>query len=215
MSGPDDVPDDPDDVTLWAGRLRPWPARTPEDTQPDAAADVDDDTAVSPRGGSADEARRASLLSATAPVEEPADETVPTRRRSPSSPDPELDDHTEHTVVREARGNDPEPLAADTAAGSRRPRARPSAAAAAEEPEGAVREARVPSIADREIYRPRPDTAIRVPRSVPTARPSVAPDAAEADPRASRGRRTPVFLVLAAVALLVAGAAVALVLLMG
>ncbi len=49
MSGPFDRPDDPDEVTLWAGRLRAWPANPPAPADDDATAstvadDLDDAT---------------------------------------------------------------------------------------------------------------------------------------------------------------------------
>ena len=52
MSGPYDRPDDPEDVTLWAGRLRPWPASpvsspAGDDEEPDGDADA---TVIARRG---------------------------------------------------------------------------------------------------------------------------------------------------------------------
>ncbi|KQR88817.1 hypothetical protein [Microbacterium sp. Leaf179] len=55
MSGPYDRPDDPDEVTIWSGRLRPWPAApVPEgdvddETVRSGGTDLDDDTVVSGR----------------------------------------------------------------------------------------------------------------------------------------------------------------------
>lgn len=219
MSGPYDVPDDPDDVTLWAGRLRSWPARPTEPGDRDAGDDVDDDTAVSSREVTGDEtrrvARRESVASMTTPPEEPVADTIRVEPRGSATPGPELPDEADHTVPRAPQRDERDDLAADTAAGGRRARVRPSGPAAGGEPEGAVREARVPAVSDREIYGPRPDTVVRVARRVPTARPSVVPDAAEVRPRSARGRRTRLVVTVAAVALLVLGAAAALMLLMG
>jgi len=51
VSGPYDKPDDPEDVTLWAGRLRPWPAPTaPSTTDDDVRDGIDDATVTAPRG---------------------------------------------------------------------------------------------------------------------------------------------------------------------
>lgn len=51
MSGPFDRADDPDEVTLWSGRLRPWPAAPVSDVDDETArtgeTDLDDDTVVS------------------------------------------------------------------------------------------------------------------------------------------------------------------------
>ncbi|MBD8207639.1 hypothetical protein IFU08_03345 [Microbacterium sp. CFBP 8790] len=65
MSGPYDRPDDPDEVTLWSGRLRPWPAApVPEgdlddETVRSGGADLDDDTVVSGRFAHDDTVRSA------------------------------------------------------------------------------------------------------------------------------------------------------------
>ena len=67
MSGPYDVPDDPEDVTLWAGRLRPWPAApSPSDGGDDTA---DEDTAVSVRSAEVDDTVRVVR-------HEPSDDTI-------------------------------------------------------------------------------------------------------------------------------------------
>jgi len=51
VSGPYDKPDDPEDVTLWAGRLRPWPAPTaPSTTDDDVRDGIDDATVIARRG---------------------------------------------------------------------------------------------------------------------------------------------------------------------
>lgn len=89
MSGPYDRPDDPDEVTLWSGRLRPWPAApVPEgdlddETVRSGGTDLDDDTVVSGRLAHDDTVRSArpevdddSLRSAPAL---PDDDTVVSR----------------------------------------------------------------------------------------------------------------------------------------
>ncbi len=70
MSGPYDKPDDPEDVTLWAGRLRPWPASVTPATADDGAdpAVNEDETLIARRGT----ARRAEVAS----DEAVADDTV-------------------------------------------------------------------------------------------------------------------------------------------
>ncbi|WP_295838732.1 hypothetical protein [uncultured Microbacterium sp.] len=68
MSGPDDRSDDPDEVTIWAGRLRSWPANPPaevdavpveespdDDTVLVAPETPDDETALSARRGAEDD----------------------------------------------------------------------------------------------------------------------------------------------------------------
>ncbi|MDQ1112690.1 hypothetical protein QE418_002138 [Microbacterium testaceum] len=67
MSGPYDRAEDPDEVTLWAGRLRAWP------TPP--AVEDDDETILTRRDAADDE-----TVSAT---DAPADETVISRRIVP------------------------------------------------------------------------------------------------------------------------------------
>ena len=66
MSGPYDVPDDPDEVTLWAGRLRAWPTRP---SAPVDAEEIDEDTAVSarPAAGAVVVARRIVQVRAQRP----------------------------------------------------------------------------------------------------------------------------------------------------
>jgi len=53
VSGPYDRADDPEDVTLWAGRLRPWPVSpAPSPTGDDEGPDGDGDaTVIARRGG--------------------------------------------------------------------------------------------------------------------------------------------------------------------
>ncbi|MDU0344786.1 hypothetical protein RWH44_03610 [Microbacterium sp. KSW2-29] len=82
MSGPFDRPDDPDEVTLWAGRLRAWPANPPAPADDDATAstvadDLDDATVRS----DAREPDDATVIARRADaVEEPDDATVIVRR---------------------------------------------------------------------------------------------------------------------------------------
>lgn len=310
MSGPYDVPDDPEDVTLWAGRLRPWPAlQSPSDDTADA---VDEETAVSVRSTGIDDTVRVAreepsddtvrvaprepsddtvrVVRAESPVEtvvpgreEPADDTVRvTREESPVVPgrdgpaEPVIaDDPNEetirvsrHPVSRDAaiptvdettapgrrrapaRSDEPDPRGepaavpapapaaapahgpasvpepdpaadvptGDTATGTRRARTRlrveteslPSA-----DPVSPPREARVPSDAAHELYRPRADEAIRVARSAPPARADDAPDAADVRPHTARRSRGRGVVLLAVVVVVVVGAAVGLFLLMG
>ncbi|REC99875.1 hypothetical protein DEU35_0851 [Microbacterium sp. AG157] len=71
MSGPYDRADDPEEVTLWAGRLRAWPT-------PPAAGDdeIVDETILSRREAPEDETARGA-------ADVPADETVISRRSAP------------------------------------------------------------------------------------------------------------------------------------
>ncbi|PZO55739.1 MAG: hypothetical protein DI639_17815 [Leifsonia xyli] len=112
MSGPFDVPDDPDDVTLWAGRLRAWPTPPVESAATDDPDDVDDDTAISPRNAPADDTVRVARnapaddtvrVARDAPADDtvrvardaPADDTVRVPRPQPVPPAPEVvDDET-------------------------------------------------------------------------------------------------------------------------
>ncbi|OZD31208.1 hypothetical protein CH252_39725 [Rhodococcus sp. 06-1477-1B] len=82
MSGPDDRADDPDEVTLWAGRLRSWPV------PPVVEDDVADDTILSRREAPEDEtfrSRDAAPDDATviSQREAPADATVVSQREAP------------------------------------------------------------------------------------------------------------------------------------
>jgi hypothetical protein len=233
VSGPYDVPEDPDDVTLWAGRLRAWP--TPPGGASDSVDDeIDDATAVSPRQIADDTVRvdRPAPRAESAhdavppPGDEPADETTLSgRRRSlPSADHPVPDDTTVATRPRAVVP--PDDAAADaldatptseTAAGTRRARSRggvSTAALSSGVPVPTPREARPPG-ADREIYRPRADEAVRVARSAPPARPGDAPDAAEIFPRTSRRVRRRGLALALTVVVLVAAAAIGLFLLMG
>ncbi len=94
MTGPDER-DDVDDVTLWAGRLRPWPA-APVSDGADSSDEVDDETVLSPR--TVDDA---TVLSPSTVDDETVrstgvldDETVVSRST--------LDDTTLHSPVRPA-----------------------------------------------------------------------------------------------------------------
>ncbi len=143
MSGPYDVPDEPDDVTLWAGRLRAWP--TPPTGATDAADDeIDDDTAVSPRQVAADTVRverpvlsdetvrgeRPVLSDQTVRVERPvlSDQTVRVERPSPRAapahrpstpPDGEPADETISVERRRPRPSVDVPVPDDTTAPAR------------------------------------------------------------------------------------------------
>ncbi|MGC0368451.1 hypothetical protein [Microbacterium sp. SLBN-111] len=86
MSGPYDVPDDPDDVTLWAGRLRAWPTPPTVGTGTDED-EVDEDTAISARPVADDtvRVRRQVPPDDTVRVDRPApaDDTVRVDRPAP------------------------------------------------------------------------------------------------------------------------------------
>lgn len=115
MSGPYDRPDDPDEVTLWAGRLRSWPANPPAEADD---ADVDDATV---RSGD-DEPDDATVIARReTPVDEPDDATVVAHRAVPAA---ELDDDTVRRPPADEptrrRGDvAPPPLDDDTEPGSR------------------------------------------------------------------------------------------------
>ncbi|MBD8478137.1 hypothetical protein [Microbacterium sp. CFBP 8794] len=101
MSGPYDRPDDPDEVTLWSGRLRPWPAApVPEgdlddETVRSGGTDLDDDTVVSGRLAHDDTVRSARP--------EVDDDTL---RSAPALPD-------DDTVVSRSARIDPGAAASD------------------------------------------------------------------------------------------------------
>ena len=112
MSGPADRSDDPDEVTIWAGRLRSWPANPPaevdavpveespdDDTVLVAPEAPDDETALSSQHGAEDDTVLSTGAFAAddtvlAPGELAADDTVLSSRevaaddtvRSPSAP---------------------------------------------------------------------------------------------------------------------------------
>lgn len=126
MSGPFDRPDDPDEVTLWAGRLRAWPANPPAPADDDATASTeaddlddatvrsdarepDDATVIARRGEAVEESDDATVIARRASVD---DETV---RRVP------LDDETERRVLVDDRTSvRAEALPADDTAPGRR-----------------------------------------------------------------------------------------------
>lgn len=102
MSGPHDRPDDPDEVTLWAGRLRAWP--TPPANDDAAAVEVDDDTVrVHPAGPHAEpdadtvlsrRARAADDTVVSTTDDDGIGTTAPRRAARPSAAAPDLDDET-------------------------------------------------------------------------------------------------------------------------
>lgn len=102
MSGPHDRPDDPDEVTLWAGRLRAWP--TPPANDDAAAVEVDDDTVrVHPAGPDAEpdadtvlsrRARAADDTVVSTTDDDGIGTTAPRRAARPSAAAPDLDDET-------------------------------------------------------------------------------------------------------------------------
>lgn len=140
MSGPYDVPDDPDEVTLWAGRLRAWPTRP---SAPVDADEIDEDTAVSARLAAGEDTVR---VARDAPVgdtvrvvrDAPGDDTVRVTRDAPTedtvqvrqvrpAPEPESapsDVPADETVrvARERRAPDPSdgPAVDETTAPGRR-----------------------------------------------------------------------------------------------
>lgn len=139
---------------------------------------------------------------AAAPAPAPTAEPAPASAPAPvSEPDPAVEGPT-----------------GDTAAGTRRARARPRVATESlpsADPVSPPREARVPSDVAHELYRPRADEAVRVARSAPPTRADDAPDAADVRPRGARRGRGRGVVLLAVVVVVVVGAAVGLFLLMG
>ncbi|WP_295841957.1 hypothetical protein [uncultured Microbacterium sp.] len=122
MSGPYDRPDDPDEVTLWAGRLRSWP--TPPPAGDDELADEtvlsrrdtpDDDTVLSAADAPEGEtyvSRRTPGEGSSASLVERADEaTVVSRREAPGegSSASLVERAGDETIVsrREAPGEEP------------------------------------------------------------------------------------------------------------
>ncbi|BAJ73925.1 hypothetical protein MTES_0961 [Microbacterium testaceum StLB037] len=129
MSGPYDKPDDPEDVTLWAGRLRPWPASVTPATADDGAdpAVNEDETLIARRGT----ARRAEVANEEAVADDTAivaresqDHTVLVRRGATTN-GPEADEVGDTAPAEPARraGTVPDMRAADddTAPGRRGP----------------------------------------------------------------------------------------------
>lgn len=244
MSGPYDRADDPDEVTLWAGRLRAWP--TPPSTVDDVddetvlsrGADPDDDTVLSAgesaagdtvlsRGAVPDDttvlstgepAADDTLLSPAVELveDEGADaETTAPRRAAPAAPDAQpLDDARIDEATRPRRRID-EGDGGDTEAGSRRSRRQ------AAQPAPAV--AAPPVNAARQPLTPaalaRETYAPHRDHAVRVSRSPVAPVRSEADasvvrPRRRRGTARVVTLVVV-VAVVVAVAAIGLALLLG
>ncbi|MFG6280937.1 hypothetical protein [Microbacterium sp. S16(2024)] len=126
MSGPYDVPDDPDDVTLWAGRLRPWPARP--DPAVDDGDEIDEDTAVSLRSARAEDTVRVvreEPSDATVRIvrDEPSDETARARGgegAAAATPDESFDDTIRGSREATPRDDPPPALEETTAVGRRR-----------------------------------------------------------------------------------------------
>ena len=111
MSGRGDRPDDPDEVTLWAGRLRGWAAHNAPSTASSDDGGVDDATlrpgterprdaaAAGPEDPPADELDDATLRSPSHDtVHEPDDATVVARPRGPVD---EPDDATQLSPTRD------------------------------------------------------------------------------------------------------------------
>lgn len=175
MSGPFDRADDPDEVTLWAGRLRPWPANPPAaaDGGSPAAADADDpdDATVRSHADDPDDATvradvrepdDATVIARRADaVAEPDDATVIARRvdiaadaddrtvvARPAAPEAELDDATvRRAPVEERAARSPELLPVDDTEPGLRAR-RSSAPAVDESPDDSTRPRRAPGGVD-------------------------------------------------------------------
>ncbi|MDF2047460.1 hypothetical protein P2P98_14935 [Microbacterium sp. Kw_RZR3] len=215
MSGPYDKPDDPDEVTLWAGRLRPWPTAPVDSEQDDADETVvarrrrsggaDDDTLIARRRGDDDTVRvdhagggeeqpvAAEVIDDTAPGSRMfVDDTVRSARGTSADDDtaPRLRTEVDETA------RSPRTVQHDheTAPGSRGSRdALPSRdassrglAPAADDAPTAPRPARVPDPDAAETYRPRIDDAVRVQRSAPAPRGGPERDPALVRARSSR-----------------------------
>ncbi|PTT18261.1 hypothetical protein DBR36_09615 [Microbacterium sp. HMWF026] len=244
MSGPYDRADDPDEVTLWAGRLRAWPTPPPavddvdddtvlsrsvepdDDTVLSRAVEPDDDTVLSAGESAADDTVRSvgepaaddTVLSrAVELVEDEGEdaETTAPRRAAPAAPDAQpLDDARIDEATRPRRRID-EADGGDTEAGSRRSRRQ----AAQPEPEVAA----LPVNAARQPLTPaalaRETYAPHRDHAVRVSRSPVAPVRSERDasvvrPRRRRGAARVVTLVVV-VAVVVAAAAIGLALLLG
>ncbi|MEV8241573.1 hypothetical protein AB0O90_15130 [Microbacterium testaceum] len=184
MSGPYDKADDPDEVTLWAGRLRSWPT-SPVDSEEDGTSEEDDadETVVSRRrrsGGADDDtliARRRGhddtvradhdpRSEGTPPVAEVIDDTAPgsravveetVRSERGSSADDDTAPRPRASVAETVRSPRPVQGDDDTAPGARGSReALPSRAAPSRPLAAAVDEAQT---APRPARVPDPDTA--------------------------------------------------------
>lgn len=188
---------DDDDVTIWAGRLRAWPNPPHEEQQHPAPSPDDDETVLARRRAAREPTVLVPRASPAGPVEpaapasaEPLDEaTVPGRRRLAAS-DGERDDDTAPGTRARARPVEVPPT-----------RVRQSAVRAARGLP-AERTARVPSVEDREIYRPRAVESEVVTRTAPARRePQVSVDVvAAAASRARRARRRAVVAIAAGAA---------------
>jgi hypothetical protein len=185
--------DDADDVTLWAGRLRPWPA-----ADAPAPAIVPADPATPDEGTRLVRRRRSGSGSESAEDPRPKTEPVAPPPDDPA-PDAAVSDEAaasegpvEETVLRRTQ------LRATTSPPTTRRAARPATARAAEP------DAYVPDPAAREVYRPRAAEPVVVERRAPEPPRALAPeDPPPAPARASR--RLPVVLLVAGIAVIVAG----------
>jgi hypothetical protein len=209
--------DDPDDVTLWAGRLRPWPA--PEQAQPEEA---DDATRLVRRRGAAQPLSSENASpAASEDQDEGADDATRIVRRQHPDARSEVDDATalagrrrpaavaqpdvaddvdDATALAGRRG----PVAAAPAAPAEpiappepaeetelRPTTRREAFPRIAAPAHTERSARVPTGEAREIYKPRaPEPVVAVRRAPAPAVPSTPeyPDTAATDRRTRRRR---------------------------
>lgn len=136
MSGPGDRPDDPDEVTLWAGRLRGWAAHNAPSTARSDDDGVDDATL---RPGT----DRARDVAAAGPEDLPVDELDDATLRSPSRDT--VHEPDDATILARPRGPEDEP---DDATVVSRP-------APGDEPTIAVAPARAPLDEPDETTRPR------------------------------------------------------------
>jgi hypothetical protein len=194
---------DEDDVTIWAGRLRPWPEPPPSE-QSAGSVPPDDSTVRSSR-------RDSAPPDDTVPRRDPAppDDTAPRRDSGSDEEAPDLD---EATALRGRKIPAAEAAAPDaTALRSRRrttPGRDPGAPLTA--PTAAGRPARVPEAGASEIYRPRPPEPAVVHRAAPPPRPlQEAVDVAGAEERRSRSRRRRAGITVATGAVVVVAAGIA------
>lgn len=209
MSGPGD----PDDVTLWAGRLRAWPAASqPSVEHPSDGDPVDDETVRSIAGAVDDDTIVSREPGVGAVVVAPDDDVFATapRRRAGSQPAPELDEATRRRPVISPSGASASEADDSTTTGVRRrraPRAAQAAVTAGSEVPGTARTARIPAAGELRSYGPRTDGPVRVERRSPEAVRPGANDAAAVRPRTSR-RRPLRLLLVAGFAVVLVGAAV-------
>lgn len=233
MSGPRDTPDDPDEVTLWAGRLRAWPV-APEAGEHDDTVRVER-TPVGRRGSTAaadpgppgdDTAHSAGRRRVDAPGVEPADEdTAPSAARSEAGV-ADIEPIDDDTVLSGARAplavadeeRDDDGTPGDTATVRRARGAAPGGAtraADARDEDAAERASRTPEIGRTETYAPRADGVVRVTRTPPPSRHPDAADAATVRRRSQRGQGVRVLVVAVSLVVLAAAAVAAFVLLIG